>query len=236
MTYEILLNLFSLMPRCFICINPNFETVEPMPYVFQNFQEGLTIPSGGSNESPSPQERSHPARKIQTLSMLARRRNSKGLTTFCPSPAQSRMQAKTCLILKDNRLLWLKGSEFFLTTDESAWHPQNGPEHTHSWHASSDNPTDASNTALAEPSNSLRNTSSNEPLTWAHPNGRATSRTLADFVQGDPPIAEQPPRSAAPDDQAGVLVTKSPHHFRSRPGSSDLSSCGLDLTIRLSQI
>ncbi len=46
-------------------------------------------------------------------------------------------------------------------TDESAWHPQNEPEHRHSWHASSDQPIDASNTGPVEPSDLLQDISSN---------------------------------------------------------------------------
>ena len=234
MTYEIFLNLYSLMPRCFIYINPNFETFEPMAYMFQNIQKGLTIPSDASNESPPPQKRSHPARKIQTLSMLACRRNFKRFTTSCPSPAQPRMQAKTCLILKDNRLFWLKASEFFLTTDESAWHPQNGPEHTHSSHASSDNPIDASSTALVEPSNLPQNISSNGQPGWDHPIQHGTSQTPEDFSPDDLPIFGQAPRSVAQDGQVEASVEETPHLLCSPHESTDSSSCGSDPILGLS--
>ena len=165
MSFEVVLDLFSLMPWRSIDVNPNSETLEPVAYVFQNTQKPLTVPFGGSNQSSPAQKWSDPTRKIQTSSMLACRRNPKWLTSFGPSSAQPRMEAKTCLILKNDGLLELKVSKFFLTTYENAWHPQNGPEGRHSWHASSDSPADASSTGLVEPSNSPQNTSlSGQPV------------------------------------------------------------------------
>jgi len=204
-----------------------------MPYMFQNIQKGLTIPSEGSNESPSPQKRCHPARKIQTLSMLACRKTFKRFTTFCPSPAQPRMRAKPCLILKDNRLFWLKVSELFLTTDQSAWHPQNGPEPAHSWHTSSDSPTDASNTALVEPSDSPQNISSNEQPGWDHPIQHAPSQNPEDFSPDDLAIFAQAPRLVAQDDQVEASVEETPHLLCSSLESTDISSCGLDPILEL---
>jgi hypothetical protein len=234
MTYEIFLDLFSLMPRCSIYINPNFETFEPMPYMFQNIQKGLTIPFDGSNEPTTSQKRSHPARKIQTFSMLACGRNSKWLTAFCPSPAQPRMEAKTCLILEDNRFFWLKASEFFLTTDESAWHPQNGLEYKHSWHASSDNPIDASNTVLVEPSDLHQSISSNEQPGLDHPIQHGTSQTPEDSSPDDLPISGQAPRSVAQDDQVEVSVEETQHLLCSPHESTDSSSCGSGPILELS--
>jgi hypothetical protein len=229
MTYDKLPDLFSFMPRSSVYINPNFITFETMPYMFQDVQKAITITFSGSNESTFAQKRGHPAREIQTLPMLAARRDLKRLASLCPASAQSRMQAKTCLILEDNRLSWLKGPEFFLTTDENAWHPRIELEYKHDWHASSYNPAGASNTALAEPSNSLQNTFSNAQQTWDHPKQHETNQTPEDFFLDDPPIAEQSPCSVALDGQLEALVKETPHHARSHPESSDSSSCGSDL-------
>jgi len=199
-----------------------------MQYMFQDLQKALAIPLVGSNDTTTTQKRGHPARKIQSLSMLTGRRNLKRLATLCPSPSQTRMQAKACLILKDNCLVWLKAPEFFLKTDESAWHPQNGLEDKGNWHASSYNPTDASNTALGGPLNLYQNISSNGQPTSDHPSQHETSQSPEDFSPNDPPVSQKAPRSAAPDGQLEVLVGESRRPARSLPESTDSGSCGLD--------
>jgi hypothetical protein len=120
MRSEVLLDLFSLVPWRSIGVNPDFEPFESMAYMSENIKKALTIPCDGPNHPPSAQKRSDPARKIQTLAMLACCGNLKRLSPFCPSSAQARMEAKTCLVLKDNGLSGPKVSEFFLTTDEIA--------------------------------------------------------------------------------------------------------------------
>ncbi len=234
MRSEVLLNLFSPVPWCSIDINPDFETVEPMAYMFQNIKKALTIPFGGPNQPPSAQKRSHPARKIQTLPMLACCRNLEGLSPFCPSSAQAGMEAKTCLVLKDNGLSGLKVSEFFLTTDETAWHLPNGPEGRHGWHASSDNPTDASTSGLVEPSDLSHSISSNGQPALGHPIQHETSQTPEDFSPDDPPARAQAPRSAVQDGQAEGSVEETRYLLGSPHGPIDSSSCGLDPILELS--
>ena len=205
-----------------------------MQYMFQDLQKALAIPPVGSNDTTTTQKRGHPARKIQPLSMLAGRRNLKRPPTLRPSPSQTRMQAIARLILKDNCLLWLKAPEFFLRTDESAWHPQSWLADKRSWHASSYNPTDASNTALAEPLYVCQSISSNGQRTSDHPSQHETSQSLGDFSPNDPPVSQKAPLSAGPDGQLEVLVGETQPPVRSLPVSTDSGSCGLDPIRRLS--
>jgi hypothetical protein len=228
------LDFLTLMPRSSIHINPNFVAFESIPYMPQNVQKALTITFRGSNNSAFAHKRRYPAREIQPLAMLAGGKNLKGLTSFGPAPAQSRMQTKACLILENNGLFWLKVSQFFLTTVENAWHPQNELERRHSLHASSYNPTDASNFGLGEPSNSPRNTFSNVQRAWGRPNQPGANQTPEDFSEDDPPILQQALGSVAQGDQLGASAKETAHHVRSHPESSDSSSCASDLKSRLS--
>jgi hypothetical protein len=234
MRSEVLLNLLSPVPWCSIDINPDFETFEPMTYMSENIKKALTIPFGGPNQPPSAQKRGHPARKIQTLAMLACCRNLKGLSPFCPSSAQAGMEAETCLVLKDNGLSGLKASEFFLTTDETAWHLPNGPEGRHSWLASSGNPAGASTSGLVEPSDLSQSISSNGQPASGHPTQHETSQTPEDFCRDDPPVLVQAPRSFAQGGQAEASVEEIRHPLDSPHGPIDSSSCGLDPVLGLS--
>jgi len=234
MRSEVLLDLVSPVPWRSIDIDPDFETFEPVAYMSENIKKALTIPFGSPNHPPSAQKRSDPARKIQTLAMLACCRNLKGLSPFCPSSPQARMEAKTCLVLKDDGLLGLKVSEFFLTTDETAWHLPNGPEGKHSWHASSDNPTDASTFGLVEPSGLSQSISSNGQPALDHPIQHETSQTPEDSSLDDPPARAQAPRSAVQDGQAEGSVEETRYLLGSPHGPIDSSSCGLDPVLELS--
>lgn len=234
MRSEVLLDLFPPVPWRSIGVNPDFEPFESMVYMSENIKKALTIPSDGPNHPPSAQKRSDPARKIQTLAMLACCRNLKRLSPFCPSSAQARMEAKPCLVLKDNRLSGPKVSEFFLTTDEIAWHLPNGPEGSNSWHASSDNPTGASTFGLAEPSDLSHSISSNGQPALGHPIQHETSQTPEDSCRDDPPAPAQAPRSTALDDQAEDWVEETRYLLGSPHEPIDSSSCGLDPVLRLS--
>jgi hypothetical protein len=234
MRSEVLLNFFSPVPWRSINVNPDFETSESMAYMSENIKKALTIPFRGPNQPPSAQKRGHPARKIQTLSMLACCWNLKRLSPFCPSSAQAGMQAKTCLVLKDNGLLGLKASEFFLTTDETAWHLPNGPEGRHSLHASSDNLTDASTSGLVEPSDLSQSISSNGQPALGHPIPPETTQTPEDSSLDDPAVVGQAPRSVVQDGQAEALVEETRYLLGSPHRPIDSSSCGLDPVLGLS--
>jgi hypothetical protein len=234
MRSEVLLDLVSPVPWRSIDIDPDFETFEPVAYMPENIKKALMVPFGSPNHPPSTQKRSDPARKIQTLAMLACCRNLKGLSPFCPSSTQAGMEAKTCLVLKDDGLLGLKALEFFLTTDETAWHLPNGPEGRHGWHASSDNPTDASTFGLVEPSGLSQSTSSNGQPALGHPTQHETSQTPEDFSPDDPPTRAQAPRSTAQDAQAEASVEETRYLPGSPHGPIESSSCGLDPVLELS--
>lgn len=234
MRSEVLLDLFSPVPWRSVDIDPDFETFESMVYMSENIKKALAIPFGSPNHPPSAQKRGHPARKIQTLAMLARCRNLKGLSPFCPSSPQAGMEAKTCLVLKDDGLLGLKASEFFLTTDETAWHLRNGPEGKNNWHASSDTPTDASTSEPAEPSDLSQSISSNGQPALGHPIQHETSQTPEDFSLDDPPARVQAPRSAVQDGQAEGSAEETRHLLGSPRGPIDSNSCGLDPVLELS--
>ncbi len=234
MRSEVLLNLFSPVPWRSVDVDPDFEAFESMAYMSENIKKALAIPFRSPNHPPSAQKRGDPARKIQALAMLACCGNLKGLTPFCPSSAQSRMEAKTCLVLKDNSLLGLKASEFFLTTDETAWHLPNGPEGKNNWHASSGNPADASTSGLVEPSDLSQSISSNGQPVSGHPTQHETSQTPEDFSLDDPPVLVQVSRSFAQGDQAEASVEETQHLLGSPHGPIDSNSCGLDPVLELS--
>jgi hypothetical protein len=231
---EILLNLSSLVPWRSVDIDPDFEAFESMAYMSEDIKKTLAIPFSSPNHPPSAQKRGDPARKIQTLAMLACCGDLKGFAPFCPSSAQSRMQAKACLILKDNSLSGFKVSEFFLRTDETTWHLPNGPEGKNNWHASSDTPTDASISEPAEPSDLSQSISSNGQPALGHPTQRETSQTPEDFSPDDPPARVQAPRSAVQDGQAEASAEESRYLLGSPHGPIHSSSCGLDPVLALS--
>jgi hypothetical protein len=234
MRSDVLLNLLSLVPWRSVDIDPDFEAFESMAYMSENINKALAVPFGSSNHPPSAQKRGDPARKIQTLAMLACCGDLKGFTPFCPSSAQSRMEAKTCLVLKHNSLLGLKVSEFFLTTDETAWHLPNGPEGKNNWHASSDTPTDASTSEPAEPSSLSQSISSNGQPALGHPTQHETSQTPEDFSLDDPPARVQAPRSTVQDGQAEGSAEETRYLLGSPHAPIDSSSCGLDPVLELS--
>lgn len=234
MRCEVLLDLFPLVPWRSIDIDPDFKAFESMAYMSENIKKALTIPFGSPNHPPSAQKRGDPARKIQTFAMLACCGHLKGFSPFCPSSAQSRMEAKTCLVLKDNSLLGLKVSEFFLTTDETSWHLRSGPEGKNNWHASSDTPTDASTSEPGEPSDLSQSISSNGQPTLGHPTQHETSQTPEDFSLDDRPAPVQSPRSAVQDGQAEGSVEETRYLFGSPHAPIDSSSCGSDPVLELS--
>ena len=234
MRSDVFSDIFSLVPWRSIDIDPDFETFELMAYMLENINKTVPIPFGGPNQPPSAQKWGHPARKIQALAMLACCRNPEGLSPFCPSSTQAGMEAETCLILEDNGLLGLKVSEFFLRTDETAWHLPNGPEGRHGWHASSHNLTGASSSGPVEPSDLSRSISSNEQPVLGHPTQHETSQTPEDFSRDEPRVLAQTPRLVVQDGQAEASAeeTRCPRGSPHRP--IDISSCGLGPILELS--
>jgi len=234
MRSDVLSDIFSLVPWRSIDINPDFEAFESMAYMLENINKTVAIPLGGPNQTPSAQKWGHPARKIEALTMLACCRNPEGLSPFCPSSAQAGMETETCLVLKDNGLLGLKASEFFLRTDETASHLPNGPGGRHGWHASPHNLSGASSSGPVGPSDLSRSIASNGQPVLGHPTQHETSQTPEDFSRDEPRVVAQTPRSVVQDGQA----VASAEEIRCPRGSPhppiDISSCGLDPILELS--
>lgn len=101
------------MPTSLIHIQPEGIALQTPIKMPQNFNKSLTVPPFGLNHPISTQQRSHPSRKIQTNPVLAGRSNPQALANSGPTATQTRMQSKTCLILKTTVSLGPKALSLF---------------------------------------------------------------------------------------------------------------------------
>lgn len=169
-------NLLPLMPSGPIYIQPYREASQVATKMLQARKESFSVSMGPSDHPPSAQQRSHPSKQIQTLAMLARRRNPQPASSLCPSYPQTRVQGKPRFVFKNDGFLRSQMSEFFLRPDESVWHLRSLPEDTYTLPASVDTLTGASRTEPDEPSRLSRTDASDGPRAWDRPIGRAGAR------------------------------------------------------------
>jgi len=109
--------------------------------------------------------------------MLAGGGDSQRLADFAPPSTNSRMQSKTGLIFKNNGLLSSQKPEFFLTCDETFWHPRFFPADSYIELSSSRIPADASTIALDVPSAVFQIDFSGASLRSDHPTGPDSDQT-----------------------------------------------------------
>jgi hypothetical protein len=222
------------MPAGLIHIQPDGVALQTPIKMSQNINKSLTITPFGLNHPIPTQQRSHPSRKVQTFPMLAGSGHPQPLANASPTATQARMQAKTCLVLKDHCLLRTQDLKFFLKPSETAWPPPSELEDRHSRLASTDTPADASSAELASPLALGQTAALGAPPRWARPNAHGLNRTLP----GSFPSERQAPsacrtltESAGPTD---FEAEAQPTHLGSRNESSGSSSSELSPRPRLS--
>lgn len=221
------LNLLPLMPSGPIYIQPYREASQVATQMLQTRKESFSVSMGPSDYPPSAQQRSHPSKQIQTLAMLARRRNPQPASSLCPSYTQTRVQGKPRFVFKNDGFLRSQMSEFFLRPDESVWHLRSLPEDTYSLPASVDTLTGASRTEPDEPSGLSRTDASDGPREWDRPIGRAGARIPQETSPGRLPAAFAPSASNVEDALVASRVPALLPRDRLPDASRDLSSDAL---------
>ena len=164
------------MPSCPIHIQPQRIPPQSSIQMPQTIQKTFPVPLRLSQYPFSPQQGGNPPKYIQPFTVLTRGRNPQPLSPLGPTPTQTRMQRKSRLILKYDRLLRPQRAEFFLRPAETSWHPRLWPANRYNWPVSNDTPSGASNSAPAEPLALLQIAAANEPPRWDHPNATALNQ------------------------------------------------------------
>jgi hypothetical protein len=116
-------DFFSFVPFSSIDIEIDNKARELFQHVLQYLQESILVTFSGAYQTLPFYQRRHPARQIEPLAMLAGSRDFEPLTFLRPASAQTGMQAKASLILKNNGFIVFKVTQFFLTPGENGWHP-----------------------------------------------------------------------------------------------------------------
>lgn len=193
------------MPTCSINIKPNGVTAKPAIEVLQHFEETLSVAAFGLDHSCTAQKRSHPSRNIQTLLMLAGRRDLQPLSNKRPPSAKPRMQGKAAFILKNNGFFRTQRVEFFLGSWQTSLHPRPLLGDRHGWLASGDTRADASNTGLDGPSVLSRTVAVNGSPKWDHPIGHGLIRTSVETPPGEALTELRPSASSELDGPTAFL-------------------------------
>ena len=225
-------DFFSLMP--FSPINKEVDdiTSKSFQHMLQNLYKSLLVTSGSAYQPFTPQQGSHPARQVQPLTVLAGSRNLESFTFLSPTSSQPRMQAKASLILKNDGLILLQATQFFLTPGENGGHLLSGTEDKHSRLASGYNPDNAASIVPVVPSTLYRTASSGEQPEWDHP-----SQLLTDQIPGELSLnlALVVPLRLMSTESAGLVVagvSETRFHFESTRESNSPESYGLGQTKR----
>lgn len=228
------IHLRPSVPSRSVHIQPQRIPPQPSIQLFQTIQKPFPIPLRLSQYPFSPQQGSNPPKNIQPLTMLTRGRNPQPFPPLGPTPTQARMQRKSRLILKYDRLLRPQRAEFFLRLAETSWHPRPWPANKNNWLASNDTPPGASNSAPAELSALRQIAAANEPPRWDHPSATVLNQNLMAFF----PNASQLPQSFQElneeDAQAWARLSKTLSPSRLPCASIRLSSGASNLIPRRS--
>src|SRR5512132_222969 len=112
--------------------------------MLQYLQKAFGVSLLSSNFSLVAQHRSNPAGNIEPLSMLTGGRDPQAPPSLRPAKAQSGMQRKARLVLKDHGLIRLQGTEFFLSPAETSQLLRFWLAGTSNWPVSYGSPTGAS--------------------------------------------------------------------------------------------
>ena len=76
----------SSTPASPVHIEPDRIPSQSAVKVLQDSEKSLTVSAGDLNHAGSPQQRGHPAGKVQTLTLLSGSGNSQTLAPFGPTP------------------------------------------------------------------------------------------------------------------------------------------------------
>jgi hypothetical protein len=216
------------MPSRPVHIQPQRIPPQSSIQLFQTIQKPFPVPLRLPQYPFPPQQGSHPPKNIQPLTMLTRGRNPQPFAPLGPTPTQTRMQRKSRLILKYDRLLRSQRTEFFLRPAEISWHPRPWPADRYNWPVSNDTPPGASNSAPAEPLALSQTVAANEPPRSDHPNATALNQSLTGISLNAVRLSQSFQALNETDAQAGARLSKTRPPSRlpyvSKRSSSDASN------------
>jgi hypothetical protein len=183
-----LLNDLPFMPACPVYKQINLVASQTLVQVFQNLEKSFPIASVGRNHSIPAQQGSDPSREIQPSLMLAGRGHTQPLPNASPTETQTRMKAKSRLILKNHGFLWTQAFQFFLMTFETQGPHLFEPGGKHSLLSSADTLTDASNAGRASPSALIQTAVSGVRPQSGHPNVHDSNQTQRGSSLSEKPV------------------------------------------------
>ena len=226
MLFEELTDRITPMPTCTINIKPNSVTAKATIKVLHYLEESLSVAAFGLNHSCTAQKRSNPSRNIQTLLMLAGRRDLQSLSDKRPTTAKPRMQSESAFILENNGFFRTQRFEFFLGSWQTSLRPRPLLGDMHGWLASNDTRADASNTELDGLSALPRTDALNGSPVWDRPIGHGSIQTSAVIPPDGVPTVRQSSVSRVLD--GPTVFSESGHlpHPYLPLASSDLHSSG----------
>jgi len=238
MDHKKLFNNLPFMPACPVYKQINGVASQTLVQVSQNTEKSFPISSFGLNHSIPTQQRGDPSREIQPSLMLAGRRHTEPLPYSGPTEPQTRMKAKSRLILKNHGFLPTQALEFFLNLFETEGPHPFEPEGKHNLLSSVDTLTDASNAALASPSALAQTAVSGVRPPSGHPNAHDSNQTAPGSSLNDKPVPSAYWKSVESVGQIESGAEEPLHHSDLSRVSIGLGSCALtrepSLSIRAS--
>jgi len=166
------------MPAGSVHIKPDGISFKPSVEMLEDFEESVPISPLRLDHPIPAQQGGYPARNVQTVLMLTGGSDTKTPSSLSPPPTQSRVQAKTSLVLEDHCLSRPQRLKFFLKPSGTCGPLGSLLAGKSSLPASDDIPGDAS---TSEPALLLRLSRSvvlSGPPQWGHPTGRDSAQTL----------------------------------------------------------
>jgi hypothetical protein len=191
MRFEKFPDHFAPMPTCTINVQPDGVATKLAIKVPQHLEKSLSVAKFGLDHSCTTQKRGYPSRNIQTLLMLAGRRDLQSLSDKRPATAKPRMQGKAAFVLKNNGFFKTQRFEFFLGSWQTSLRPRPLLGDRHGWLASNDTRADASNIGLDGPSVLSRTAAVNGSPVWGHPIGHGSIQTSGVIPPDGVPTALQ---------------------------------------------
>lgn len=220
MLSEKLPDRITSMPTCSVNIQPDSVATKLAIKVSQHFEEALSVAAFRLDHPGPTQKRSHPARNVQALLMLAGRRNLQPFTNERPAAAKPRVKSKTAFVLKNNGFFRTQRFEFFLGSWRTSSHPLPLPGDKRDWPALTDTQVDASSTGPDGPSTLSQTVAVNGSPRWGHPIGHGLNRTSGVTPLNDVLLER---RSSASSELGGLAAFWGPG-LRRRPCLPPVSS------------
>ena len=204
------LHLFPQMPSCLVNIQPYGIRPQLAVKVSETIQKSFSVTMGRFNQTNSPQNRSHPSKNIEPLTVLAIGGNTQPHTTFGPSSTQPGMQGKPRFIFKNNSLPRLKILKFFLMPSETLWLLLAEPANRCNSPFLNGSPIDEASTEPDALLSLCQSVDSGEPPGSGHPTEFDLSQNLGETFLTDPPIRRQSSDPIEEGVQAWVLFLRLP--------------------------